>query len=470
MRILVAGASGYIGSRLVPRLLDAGHEVRCLVRRGAGLDGLPWGGRVALAVGDIGDGPALSAALDGCETACLLDGDGGGPLESRRRVEGVREAATAAGLRRVVCLTSLPLSGPGTAAGTGAPPDGRTPVTVLHAPVVIGSGSPLFEMLRYLTEVVPVIATPRWTRRPCRPMAVADLLGLAVQAVEDPGPGDRMLQAGGPDVATYQDLLRAYAREMGLRRGFLPLPGDFARLSAWWIGLVTPVPAAVARSIVQTLATDDLLRDDVGDVFAFRPTPMREALQRAAHTPPEEATYPGSPAAVAPDDPVPGDPEWSGGRVYVDRQVVPTDAEPRHVYWAFSRIGGDVGYYGMNWAWKLRGWLDRLLGGGGLRRGRRHPEHLSQGEAVDFWRVDQISPGRLLRLRAELRLPGEAFLQWEIDPVEGGSDLIQTAIFRPRGLLGRAYWFLMKPVHSYIFPRMAWKMAAAAEERGYACP
>ena len=483
MRVLVTGATGYIGSRLVPLLLEAGHLVRCLSRDPGRLDGVPWRDGVEAAQGDVLDPSSLAAALEGCDAAYYLVhamAEGAGFEERDRQGAGnFRAAAGAAGLKRLVYLGGL--------APEGAPvskhldsrhevgrllAEGPTPVTEFRAAVIIGSGSLSFEMLRYLTEVLPVMTTPRWVRNRCQPIAVGDVLHLLVRALDDPEPVSRVLEIGGPDVLTYQEMMRGYAAAVGLRRVILPVPFLSPRLSSLWVGLVTPLPPSVARPLVEGLRSEVVVRDDTARrVFPHDPLSYREALRLALATPPAEALPPRWPeAAPSPALPSPGDPEWSGGTIFTDRRVVPTDAEPHHLFWAFSRIGGDVGYYGLAWAWKVRGLLDRLVGGVGLRRGRRHPEHLREGEALDFWRVERITPGRMLRLQAEMRLPGQAYLQWEILPMEDGADLVQTAIFRPRGLMGRLYWYAMAPFHSFIFPRMAWKMAAAAEERGYSCP
>ncbi len=482
MRVLVTGATGYIGGRLVPLLLEAGHQVRCLSRDPGRLDRVPWRDRVEAARGDVLDPSSLAVGLEGCDAAYYLVhamAEGAGFDERDRQGAGnFRAAAAAAGLRRLVYLGAL--------APEDAPlskhldsrnevgrllAEGPTPVTEFRAAVIIGSGSLSFEMLRYLTEVLPVMATPRWVRNRCQPIAIDDVLGLLVRALDDPEPVSRVLEIGGPDALSYQDMMRGYAAEVGLRRVILPVPFLSPRLSSLWVGLVTPLPPKVARPLVESLRSEVVVRDDTARrVFPHDNLPFREALRRALDTPSESAATRWSDPAPFPANPAPGDPEWSGGTVFTDRRVVPTDAEPHHLFWAFSRIGGDVGYYGLAWAWKARGLLDRLVGGIGLRRGRRHPEHLREGETLDFWRVERITPGRMLRLQAEMRLPGEAYLQWEILPMEDGADLVQTAIFRPRGLLGRLYWYVMAPFHSYIFPRMAWKMAAAAEERGYSCP
>jgi len=482
MRVLVTGATGYIGGRLVPLLLEAGHEVRCLSRDPARLDGMPWRNRVAAARGDVLDPGSLTTALEGCHAAYYLvhamaEGSG---FEARDREGAInfRDAAAAAGLQRIVYLGGLAPEEPALSKHLDSRhevgrllAEGSTPVTEFRAAVIIGSGSMSFEMLRYLTEVLPVMTTPRWVRNRCQPIAVSDVLGLLVRSLEDSEAVSRLLEIGGPDVLSYQDMMRAYAAEVGLRRWIIPVPFLSPGLSSLWVGLVTPLPPKVARPLIEGLRAEVVVRDDtVRRLFPHEPLPYGEALRLALATPPDAVATRWTDAAPSPAHPAPGDPEWSGGTLFTDRRVVPTDAEPHHLFWAFSRIGGDVGYYGLNWAWRLRGLLDRLVGGVGLRRGRRHPEHLREGESLDFWRVDRVAPGRLLRLQAEMRLPGEAWLQWEVEPLDDGADLVQTAIFRPRGLLGRLYWYVMAPFHLYIFPRMAWKMAAAAEERGYSCP
>ncbi|MBM3695864.1 MAG: SDR family oxidoreductase [Actinobacteria bacterium] len=482
MRVLVTGATGYIGGRLVPLLLEAGHEVRCLSRDPGRLDGLPWRSRVEAVAGDVLTPASLAPALNGCDAAYYLvhamAGGAGFEERDRQGAHNFREAAAAAGLRRIVYLGGLAPEGDGLSKHLLSRHEvgkilveGPVPVTELRAAVIIGSGSMSFEMLRYLTDVLPVMTTPRWVRNRCQPIAVGDVLGLLVRAAADAEPVSRVLEVGGPDVLTYQQMMRIYAEEAGLRRLIIPVPFLTPRLSSLWVGLVTPLPPRVARPLIGGLSTEVLVRDqNAQEVLPYFPLPYREAVRLALATPPEAVATRWSDAAPSPAHPAPGDPEWSGGAVFTDRRVIPTDAAPHHLFWAFSRIGGDVGYYGLTWAWRLRGILDRLVGGVGLRRGRRHPEHLREGEALDFWRVDRINPGSLLRLQAEMRIPGEAWLQWEVEPMEEGADLVQTAIFRPRGLLGRLYWYIMAPFHSYIFPRMAWKMAAAAEERSYSCP
>jgi uncharacterized protein YbjT (DUF2867 family) len=482
MRIRVTGATGYIGGRLVPRLLKAGHEVVCVARRPEKLDDLPWSDQVTVVQGDVLDAIRIKEIAAGCDAGYYLvhsmAAGKGFANADQQGAANFRAAADAASMRRIVYLGGMGPDDDSLSPHLASRHEvgkvlanGATPVTELRAAVIIGSGSMSFEMLRYLTEVLPVMTTPRWVRTRCQPTAVSDILDLLVRAVDDEDPASKVLEVGGPDVLSYQDMMQIYAEEAGLRRRvIIPVPLLSPRLSSLWVGLVTPLPPSVARPLVESLRHEVVVVDrDAADVFPFERTPYRQAVRDALASLPGGSETRWSDAESSPAHPVPGDPEWSGGTVFEDRRLVPTDALPHHMFWACTRIGGDVGYYGMTWAWRLRGFLDQLVGGVGLRRGRRHPEQLRTGEAVDFWRVDQIVPDQMLRLHAEMRLPGEAWLEWRIIPTGEGADLVQTARFQPRGLLGRVYWFAMVPFHSVIFPRMAAKMAATAEERGYAC-
>jgi uncharacterized protein YbjT (DUF2867 family) len=475
MRILVTGATGYIGGRLVPRLLAAGHDVRCLTRSPENLSLQPWRRQVEVIEGDVLDIAAAKEAASGCDVAYYLvhSMSGGEGFEERDRTAAMNfsEAAADAGLERIVYLGGL--GDPSTDHSRHLSSrhevgrvlaSGPTPVTELRAAVIIGSGSLSFEMLRYLTEVLPIMTTPRWVRTLCQPVAVSDVLHSLVDALghED----SRIIDIGGPDVLTYEEMMQTYAEEAGLRkRRFIRLPFLTPRLSSHWVGLVTPLPSNVARPLVESLRSEVVVRGPdqrVGDIT------YREAVQRALSRLPTGVTTRWSDAGSPVASPAPSDPSWSGGTLFLDHQIIPTEAGKEHVYWAFSRIGGSTGYYWLDWAWRIRGFLDQLVGGVGLRRGRRHPTDVRPGESIDFWRVEFVKPGTVMRLRAEMKLPGEAWLQWEVRETENGTDLVQSAWFRPRGLWGRLYWYVMLPVHKVVFPNMAGRIAATAEERSYA--
>ncbi len=467
MRILVTGATGYVGGRLVPSLLAAGHEVVCLVRRPGSLDDRPWRNRVEVRIGDLLDPGTLEDGLTGCDVAFYLVHSMGRHGDFRRAEQdsahNFRAAAEAAGLSRIVYLGGL---GRGRLSEHLASrqevgrllADGRVPVTELRAAVVIGAGSLSFEMLRNLTEVLPVMTTPRWVRTHCQPIAIQDLLTLLTNAIQDPDPASKVLDIGGPDVLSYEQMMRVYALEAGLRRRLIiPVPVLSPGLSSLWVGLVTPLPAATARPLVSSLRNEVAVGDDRYLELLSRPAmPFVEAVRRAL-----------APAGVPSDDPAapqPGDPPWSGGVVYREVRMVACRAQPEILAAEFKAIGGSRGYYALNWAWKLRGLLDQIVGGPGLRRGRHHPEELKPEEALDFWRVERVASDSL-RLRAEMRLPGDARLEYTAEKDPHGSRLVQTATFRPRGLGGRFYWLVLHPVHRLIFSRMAHALVAAAERR-----
>ena len=480
MKVLVTGATGYIGGRLVPRLLDEGHEVRCLVRSPDRLAQQPWSNLVEVAQADVLDPSSLDEAMSGCDVAFYLIHSmepGRDDFRDRDRSAAVnfRDAADRAGLHRIVYLGGL---GPG---GRMSPhlesrhevgrvlASGSVPVTELRAAVIIGSGSVSFEMLRYLTEVLPMMITPSWVRSRCQPIAVGDVLQILASAMEEEGDESRVIEIGGPDQLTYQEMMRIYAEEAGLPpRLIVPVPVLTPRLSSHWVGLVTPLPAAVARPLVESLKVEVIVSNNSYAESVAKPmVPYREAVALALkRSVALEVTTRWSDASPSPAQKLPGDPEWSGGALLTDVREVRSSATPDELFRSFTRLGGAVGYLTMNWAWSLRGLLDSLFGGVGLRRGRRHPTELRAGEALDFWRVAAVDPGRSIQLFAEMRMPGEAWLSFEAVPDQIGSRLIQTAAFRPRGLWGRIYWYVLYPFHVLIFGRMARRIAEEAELSG----
>ncbi|MFI7446017.1 SDR family oxidoreductase [Nonomuraea sp. NPDC049714] len=484
-RCLVTGATGYIGGRLVPELLAAGHDVRCMVRSPARLRDLPWAGRVEIAGADAGDAARTADALRGIEVAYYLIhtmGGGKGFEEAdRMAARGFARVAEAAGVRRIVYLGGLT---PGSGGHLSPHMSSRAevgeiflgsgvPAVVLRAAMIIGSGSASFEMLRHLTERLPVMTTPRWVRSRTQPIAVRDVLRYLVAWADVPGEVDRAFDVGGPDVLTYADMIHHYAAVAGLpRRLIIPLPMLSPGLSSHWVGLVTPVPATIARPLVESLRNPAVCREH--DIAAYVPDPpdgligFREAVTLALQKIKEadvatrwsSASTPG-----APSDPLPTDPGWAGGSLYIDRRRRLVDAPPEALWEVIEGIGGENGWYSLPVAWRIRGALDRLAGGVGLRRGRRDPRRLRVGDAIDFWRVEEVERGRLLRLRAEMRLPGLAWLELSQSQEDGRTVYHQRAVFHPRGLLGHLYWWLISPFHGIVFGRMPRNVAVAAVRR-----
>ncbi len=478
--VLVTGATGYIGGRLVPRLLDAGYAVCCLVRDPRKLVHRPWAERsdVTVVTGDAADAASLERAAAGCTAAYYLVHSmvaaGASYAETDRRLAGTFAAAmSAAGVRRIVYLAGLGESEGDLSEHLSSRREvesslraGDVPVTVLRAAMIIGSGSASFEILRYLVERLPVMTTPRWVSTPSQPIAVRNVLHYLVACLEVEETAGEILDIGGPDVLTYRELMQEMAGVLGLpRRLIIPVPVLTPKLSALWIHLVTPVSASLARPLADGLRNPLLCRDDRAvRLMPQRLLSAREAMEAAiVRVNSHEVETSWSDAGV-----MPGDPDWAGGTVLEDRRSIDVPAPAQAVFREVSGIGGDHGYPAANFLWRLRGIMDRLAGGPGLRRGRRHPDRLAYGDAVDFWRVSALDPGRRLELRAEMKLPGVATLTFEVTPgAAQGSEtrLEQIARFKPRGLAGIVYWYAVLPLHGIVFRRMIRGLARAAERR-----
>ncbi|NJP32176.1 SDR family oxidoreductase [Micromonospora thermarum] len=491
MRCLVTGATGYIGGRLAPRLLAEGHTVRCLARKAGRLRDVPWASRTEIAEGDLRRPDTLAAVFDGVDVAYYLVhslGQSGFESADREAATHFAEAARAAGVRRIVYLGGPE---PPAEAGLSSPhlrsraEVGRillasgVPTVVLRAAVIIGSGSASFEMLRYLTERLPGMVTPRWVRNRIQPIAVRDVLRYLVAATRLPPDVNRAFDIGGPDVLTFQDMMQRYARVAGLpRRIILPVRALTPSLSSYWVGLITPVPNKIARPLVESLIHEAVAREH--DIAAYAPDPPEgltgfdEAVALAlakVRDAEVETRWSTASGPDAPAEPLPSDPEWSGGTAYTDVRERVVDAPPDRLWRVIEGVGGEHGWYSFPLAWSVRGWLDRLIGGVGLRRGRRDPHRLQVGEALDFWRVEEIVPGELLRLRAEMRLPGRAWLEMRAMPAgDGRSRYHQRAVFLPRGLAGHAYWGAVAPFHAVVFGGMARNIAKGAETGDLARP
>jgi uncharacterized protein YbjT (DUF2867 family) len=465
--ILVTGATGYIGGRLVPRLLDAGHAVRCVAREPRKLASRSWASHPAVEIvaGDASSRDSLERSMAGTRAAFYLIHSmlAAGPAYAGVDMKLARTfavAAAACGVERIVYLGGLGETGPGLSEHLSsrrevedALASAGVPLTVFRAAMIIGSGSASFEILRYLVERLPVMVTPRWVQTESQPIAVRNVLEYLVRSLATPATTGRTLDIGGPDILSYRDLMRVMAECRGLRRRVIvPVPVLTPRLSSLWIHLVTPVNHRIARPLAEGLRNRVVCRDDeAARLMPQRLLGVREAITAALNVVAEG----GVETAWTDAGPIPGDPDWAGGTVFVDERTVDVAAAPERTYHALCRVGGGRGYYAANWLWRLRGALDRLAGGPGLRRGRRHPESVAFGDALDFWRVTAAEPGRRLDLRAEMKLPGEALLSFSIVPLpDGRSRLTQTARFKPRGLAGLAYWYGVLPFHAIVFSGM----------------
>jgi len=476
LRILLTGATGYVGGRLVPRLLAAGHAVRCLVRDPDRLQGRPWREQVEIVRGDVLDEASLGQALAGIDAAYyLVHGMAGGDdfhERDARAARGFGRLSHAAGVSSIIYVGGL--GDPSSALSehlrsrqdTGrALREGGVPVTEFRAAVIVGAGSVSFEMIRYLTERVPIMVCPSWVYTRTQPIAIRNVLDYLVAALDTPACRGQVIEIGGADVVTYGEMMLGYARLRGLRRVLVPVPFLTPRLSSYWVHLVTPIPAAIARPLVEGLRNEVVVRDPRAramfpaiELMAYAEA-VRAALDRLdAGT--VETSWSDALSTSQGDVP-PVVLTTRDGLVIEHRQVV-TDATPDAAYRVFTSLGGDTGWLAYNWAWQLRGALDRLVGGVGMRRGRRDPVALRVGDAVDFWRVEAIEPGSLLRLRAEMKVPGRAWLQFEARPHQGRTLLSQTALFAPRGLWGLLYWYALYPIHQLIFGRMIARINARA--------
>ena len=462
--VLITGASGYVGGRLVPALLDRGHRVRCVVRNLRKLSPAPWSEQVDVVQADIAED--LSEAMAGIDVAVFLVhsiGEGNDWVARERAIaRNFRQAAEAAGVRRIVYLGGLGDDYSELSVHLRSRHDvgavlaaGPIETVELRAAVVIGAGSASFEMLRYLTEVLPVMVTPKWVDTLCQPISIRDVLRYLVSAIEAPGALAGVLEIGGPDVVSYAEMMAIYAREAGLKkRRLIPVPVLTPRLSSLWVGLVTPVPAQLARPLVDSLVNSVVVTDHrAEELFPFERVSLAASIHNAiGRTAVGDVPTKFDDASSSVWQPAATDPSWTGGTEFTDVRTMVVATDPHRTWQAVCRVGGEQGWYRGEFLWKLRGLADQLAGGPGLRRGRRHPDHLSVGEPVDFWRVEDLETDRLLVLVAEMRLPGKAWLQWTVEPVTAGTLLVQTARFRPRGLFGRAYWYLVAPFHGLVFP------------------
>lgn len=475
---LVTGATGYIGGRLIPELLRAGYAVRVLARNAERLKYQSWLSQVEVIEGDANDEVAVGQALTGVDVAyyllhALMARD---DFESKeaKLAEIFAASAKHRNVKRIVYLGGI-ISPNSTLsphlksrADTGEILRASgVPTIELRAGVVIGSGSASFEMLRYLTERLPFMITPKWLNVRIQPIAVRDVLRYLIGAAAIDSKITGAFDIGGPDVFSYKEMMQRYAAAAGLRkRIIIPVPVMTPKLSSGWVGLVTPVPYTLAKRLVSSLKNEvvaspseirTLVPDPRSGLTDFD-TAVKLALVRIkdakVDTRWSDASIPGTPS-----EPLPTDPEWAGGTLYKDVRTVHSSDSIETVWARIESIGGDNGYSTATWAWELRGLADKLVGGVGLRRGRRDPNKLQVGDALDFWRVEQIEKQKVLRLRAEMKMPGLAWLEFGVEPEDSGCVITQVAIYAPKGLLGHLYWWAVWPMHGIVFPSMVKKMA-----------
>jgi uncharacterized protein YbjT (DUF2867 family) len=472
--ILVAGATGYIGARLVPRLLQAGYRVRVLARSPVKIASRPWAGNPRLEVmkGDVLDYGSLLAACRGCQVAYYLvhsmnPTSDDFTLTDREAARTMASAAGAGGLERIIYLGGLGDESEDLSPHLSSRAEvgeilrsGTVPVTELRAAMIIGSGSASFEILRYLMERLPILVTPRWVDVPCQPIGIRNVLNYLIGCLDCTATTGETYDIGQDQVVTYRQLMEIFAEEAGLpKRRIMSVPVMTPRLSAYWIQLLTPVPAVLARPLAEGLRNrvvchDNRIRDLIPqDLFDCR-LAIRLALERVRQHA-IESSWTDAGAIPPAEWSSPGDPSWAGGTFYNDSRQILLEATPPEVWKAVMSIGGEAGWYYADWLWKLRGFIDQLIGGVGLHRGRRCPIAVAPGDALDFWRVVRVTEPHRLLLVAEMRLPGEATLEFRLEETAPGQTMLQqVAHFLPRGLLGLLYWYAVTPFHNFVFDGM----------------
>jgi len=467
-RLLLTGATGYVGSRLLPHLERSAHPIRCLARRPAVLHN-----RVSPTTevfrGDVLDRPSLDRAVRDVHTIYYLVHSMGAPgsfeAQDRQAALNMSQAAAQSGVKRIIYLGGL--------ANPNAPLSphlrsrlevgrllGETgvPVIEFRASIIIGSGSLSFELIRTLVERLPVMVTPSWVRVLAQPIGIDDVVKYLIASLDVPDTPGRVYEIGGSEQLSYRDLIREYARQSGRRSLLIPVPVLSPRVSSLWLGLITPVYARIGRALIESVCNSTVVQNQAAlQDFDIRPISALEAIALAL-VPTASATRWFSAESSAGLQPLL--PLGDGYRRMVHSRTITTPVSPNEIFGVIEGLGGNNGWLFLSWLWKVRGFLDLLMGGVGVRRGRPNTAHLKIGDAVDWWRVEQIERDRLLRLRAEMRLPGRAWLEFEIEAYEAGSKIRQTAIYHADGLLGLLYWYVLYPVHRLLFSGMLRRIAA----------
>jgi uncharacterized protein YbjT (DUF2867 family) len=472
-RILVTGASGYVGGRLVRALLNEGLTVRVNVRDKKKISGQIWANEVEVSVGNATNFEEMKRALDGVHTAFyLLHSIGVGSDFDELEAEMARnfaKAAEASGVKQIVYLGGIANVAKqskhlASRARTGVELSSTSvPVLEMRAGIVIGSGSASFEMLRHLTHRLPIMTTPKWVSNRTHPIAIRDVLWYLTNAAKLEIPKSGIFDIGGPEILSYADMMQKFAKCSGLRRRWIiRVPVLTPKLSSLWIGFVTPVPTRLARPLIGSLI-NETVADPKKSIDAIIPKPpeglidvttaINLALSRTTSNQ-VETRWSDANVITAPWQKAQSDPDWAGEITLRDKREVLTDAPIDCVWKSIEQIGGETGWYGADFLWWARGVIDRIVGGVGIRRGRRDPKHLRVGDSLDFWRVEAIEKEEVLRLYAEMILPGKAWLEFRISNEDGKVRIVQEATFSPRGLGGQLYWYAVLPLHAFVFPTM----------------
>lgn len=476
-RIMLSGATGYVGGRLLHNLESRGYLVRCMARNPEWLASRV-ANRTEVVQGDVRDAESLKRAMEGITTTFYLvhalTTSKGFETEEHEGARKFAQAARSAGVRRIIYLGGL-------GSGPNLSPHLRSrqrvgdilrssgvQVIEFRAGMIIGSGSISFEILRALVGRLPVMTTPSWTKTLTQSIAIEDVLMYLVGAIGFESHEHEVIEIGGPDRITYENLLREYAQLKGLKRWIVPVPVLSPRISSLWLGLVTPVYARVGRKLIEGLRNETIANTDRAHAaFTVRPMSIRQAMERALTNEEHEFAQTRWSDAYSAGSKHKNITSVRYGSRIVDSRHIAVPCNQSQAFAPIRRIGGITGWYYLNWMWKLRGWLDLLAGGVGMRRGRRDPEQLLPGDALDFWRVEAFEPDSLLRLSAEMKLPGRAWLQFEVKPVSDNSSAIySTAIFDPAGLMGLVYWYALYPAHILVFRGLLRKIAETATNSG----
>ncbi len=483
--ILVTGATGYVGGRLIPALLDAGYTVRAMGRSLEKLACRPWGHhpKVELVKGDVLDKNSLERSLSDCWASYYLVHSMIAQKQKfveadRKAAKNMVSAAESTGVERIIYLGGLAEKKNGSLSKhlrsrievAEILQSGRVPVTDLRAPMILGSGSASFEILRYLVERLPVMITPRWVRSLNQPIAIRNVVNYLVGCLEHDETVGQTYDIGGPDVLAYRDLLDIYAQEAKLsKRWIIPVPVLTPTLSAYWIHLISPVPHSIAFPLTEGLTSHAVCSDKrIQSIIPQKLLSPREAIQTALDKIIQkqvDTCWADAGEIITPEWAHCGDADWAGGTIMQCGYRVRIKATPDDVWLSISRIGGEAGYYYADILWWLRGLADRLVGGVGLRRGRRHPIELGVGDALDFWRVLDVAPKERLVLLAEMKVPGEALLEFKINSRGTEyTDLQMLSRFLPKGLWGMLYWYSLYPFHEKIFFGMLKGIARTIEK------